>query len=273
MFRKYCYISSIWLSFLLSAVNCHGNVGVSPLPTFKVMLDPGHGGKPERCSARGGAHWDPYTKKFLNFYRYGVSQRHKGKKWNEHDIVLMLARKIRKRLELTQSGKTWPEFAQMIEKVTGVKPGKQAVFVEPVLSRANSYKDHPNKKEKHVNRFFRLFDSPESFPFKDGDELCPGRLTKMAWSKPHLLLCLHINGSASKKARGMHALYVPNYEHFNAVRQAILSRKGFNALTKGPIYRDWFKHDYTRSKLQWMFNDSWTYFTGFGCNKNRWNRQ
>ena len=261
------HIFPLLLCLALSVVKGYGNVGVSPLPSFKVMLDPGHGGKPERCSDRGGAHWDPYTKRFLNFYRYGVSQSHQGRKWDEHVIVLTLARKIRKRLQLTQSEKNWPKFAQIVKRVTGVLPGKQAVFVEPILSRDNSYRDHPKKHEKHVNRFFRLFDSPEKFPYKDGDKLCPGRLTKMAWSKPHLLLCLHINGSSSAKARGIHSLYAPSFQHFNAVRTAILARKGFNALTKGPIYRDWFKHNYTRSKLQWMFNDSWTYFTGFGCNK------
>jgi len=236
------------------------------VPTVRIVLDPGHGGRPERCSDHGGAHWDPYTKRFLNFYRFGASRRWKGRTWTEHELMLMLARKIRKRLDLTRQPSTRPAFAALVRRVTGSDEPVPAVDVETLLTRDNSHLDHPERGKPNVNRFFRLFDSPESFPYVDGAALYPGRLSKTAVLQPRMVVCLHVNGSATSSMRGFHALYVPGWEHFEQVRRTILAREGFNALTKTPVYRTWFKHDAGRSRLQWMFNDTWTYFTGYGCN-------
>jgi len=262
------YIIFTWAFVCFS---CLTGLAYSEEKPFVVMLDPGHGGKPERCSDKGGAHWDPEQKAFLNFYRFGAANKYKGHIWTEQSIVMWLARKIRKRFLLLDSKAGVEEFAEIVKKVTGssyINDVRNSRKIKVLLSRDNSYLDHPKRKKPSVNRFFRLFDSPQKFPFKEGTSLEKGRLSKMAEKKPELTICLHVNGASTKNARGLHCLFVPSYGHFEKVRQEILGKKIKKDNEWYKVNRCWFKHTGARSRKQWMYNDTWTYFTGYGSDKS-----
>ena len=87
----------------------------------------------------------------------------------------------------------------------------------------------------------------------------------MALKTPDLTVCLHINGASTKSARGIHCLFVPSFDHFDNVRRMLLKKKIEKDTEWKKTNRCWFKHSGDRSRTQWMFNDTWTYFTGYGC--------
>jgi N-acetylmuramoyl-L-alanine amidase len=258
------------LQYVLLAVFLCVTTGLCHGKDFVVMLDPGHGGKPERQSKTGGAHWDPDKKEFLSYYRFGAASRNSGRTWTEESLVMWLARKVKKRLELLKSEEGRQEFEKITKRVTGKDIPKDyfSDMQAPVvyLSRDNSYLDHPKKGKPNVNRFFRLFDSPESFDAKSkaAKGTTKGRLSKMLQKTPDLTVCLHINGAATKSARGIHSLFVPHHDHFEKVRKEILGEKVLKDKKWKKVYRCWFKHAASRSRKQWMYNDTWTYFTGYG---------
>jgi N-acetylmuramoyl-L-alanine amidase len=237
-------------------------------PPFRIMLDAGHGGKPEGCSSSGGAHWDPDSKKFLSYYRFGAAGKYNGKIWTEESIVMWLARKILKRLNLLSSPEGRKAFSEIVERVTGTVPEPSSLEkgrpMEVFLARDNSYLDHPERSKANVNQFFRLFDSPSEFPVKESEPLTGGRLSKMVSKAPELTVCLHVNGAAAKSARGIHCLFVPSYYHFEKVRKSLLGEEIVKDKEWYKVNRCWFKHTGERSRLQWMYNDTWTYFTGYG---------
>lgn len=238
----------------------------SPPISLRVVLDPGHGGRPEGRSARGGAHFDPYTGRFLNDYRWGVERRMGGQLWSEHQAMLMLARKIRRRLELTASDEGWADFQALVRRVTGVEGDLPRVSLDCLLTRDCSYRDHPERATtKDLNRYFRLFDSPLEYPWTPGGAMYPGRLSKIARAAPDLVVCLHTNGAQSKRLRAQQSLYAPSFEHFEGVRTAILAGKALDLPSDEPVTASWLVHDASRSRVQWMLNDTWTYFTGYGC--------
>jgi len=245
-----------------------GAVRDESVPRYRIVLDPGHGGKPEACSSHGGAHWDRYTKRFLNHFRYGVDRYWRGRRYSEHQLVLTLARKVRKRLVLTESAERWPEFEKLIAAGTGKIGPFRRVALECLLSRDSNHRTHPKAKSKNVNRFFRLFDSPEKFPYEEGDPITAGRLSKIARLAPSLVVCLHVNGCSNKKARGLNALFVPHYDYFELGRRYMLEGTGRKAIEQSPVTKHWWYHNRARTKFQWMLNDAWTYFTGYGCTKS-----
>lgn len=240
------------------------------VPYFRIVLDPGHGGRPEGADARGGAHWDPVAKRFWNPYRFGCAYRSGKKRYTEHEIVLNLARRVEKLLTLTETAVGWKRFERLLKRFGRPIKGKafpQArIFCE--LTRRHSYKTHPKRRDKHVNRYFRLFDSPETFPATLKTPVHPGRASCIASWAPCLVLCLHINGCGTKTVRGMHCLFAPDHGVFEEARQVILGKKRRMNGRARRVKGRWRFHDSSRTKRGWMFNDTWTYFTGCGSVPN-----
>lgn len=239
-------------------------------PRFRVVLDPGHGGKPEPADRSGGAHWDPVAKRFWNPYRFGCAHREGRKTLTEHALVLDLALRVEKLLALTLSDPGWMRFRQLLSRHGVPMGGKDwpRALLDTRLSRRSDYKSHPKRREKNVNRFFRLFDSPESFPATMKTPIHPGRISQInAWA-PQLVVCLHINGAANPKLRGMNALFVPSHAIFEEARKVIVGKAKKMSRQARLVKRFWRFADSSRTKRGWMFNDTWTYFTGCGAVPN-----
>ena len=240
-------------------------------PTFRIFLDPGHGGKPENQSRRGGAHWDPLQGKFLNYYRYGSEFRAKKKDGgyviSEQGQVLKLAKMVRERLQWTHSDEGWGRFQSLLSEFGGVLPPFRRVRFDVQLAREHDYTTHPDAGRRDVNKHFRIFDGPASFPHKPGGKMIPGRLSKSAMFSPHFQVSLHIDGSTNNWQRGMSALFVPGPKHLEKARMVALGKA--EAKTIDPLVkRYWSYRGGYRTKVGWMLNDMWTYYTGFGADQS-----
>lgn len=233
-------------------------------PTFRVFLDPGHGGKPEVGGKHTGAHWDPSRHRFLNFYRYGTEYRAKGGiVISEQATVLALAKAIEERLSWTRSDEGWTKFSELLSRFSNVLPPFHRVRFETDLARRNDYQSHPDKGKKDVNKHFRIFDGPASFPAKKDTPMIPGRLSRSASFSPQIQLSLHIDGSTNPKQRGMSALFVPSPKVFDTARKISLGKAKPTDVEKR-MRRYWSYRGHHRTKLGWILNDTWTYFTGHG---------
>lgn len=244
---------------------------VAAPPTFRVFLDPGHGGKPENQSRRGGAHWDPLQGKFLNYYRYGSEYRAKKKDGgfviSEQGQVLELAKLVRERLHWTHSDEGWARFQALLSDFGGVLPPFRRVRFETRLARENDYATHPEAGRRDINRHFRIFDSPAAYPHKPGGPMMPGRLSNSAAFSPHIQVSLHIDGSTNNWQRGMSALFVPGPDHLERARQVALGKVEASTFD-ARIKRYWSYRGPYRTKVGWMLNDMWTYYTGFGADQS-----
>lgn len=233
------------------------------VPEFRIFLDPGHGGKPEAGGTRGGAHFDPTKKRFLNVYSYGTEYRAKGGiVISEQQLVLKLAKMVRERLLWTRTDEGWAKFSTLLSRFGSVLPPFDRVRFQVALSRENDYLSHPQAGARDINKFFRFFDSPAKLPWKDGDPMIEGRLSAAARFAPDLLVSLHIDGSQNKAQRGMSALFVPSHQDFLMVRDVILKKKAVTSVPK-LLRRYWKYSGRKKTKFGWSMNDTWTYFTGF----------
>lgn len=253
-----------------------GEVADEPAPPeVRIYLDPGHGGRPENASRRGGAHWDPLKGRFLNVYRYGAEWRAKkaegGQVVSEQAQALELAKLVRERLEWTHSAEGWKRFEALLSDYGAVLPPYPRLRFRVAMAREDDYRTHPDAKDpvkrKTVNKYFRIFDCPDQYPHKPGGPMRKGRLSHSAAFSPHLQVSLHIDGSDDPRQRGMSALFVPSPEAFETGRQIILG-KGKPEQIPRRLRRWWSYRGHARSKLGWLLNDVWTFFTGHGADSS-----
>lgn len=239
-----------------------GPVPAAP-PVHRIFLDPGHGGKPENQGKSGGGHFDPLTGRFLNVYRYGTEVRRASGTISEQAQVLALAKLVRERLEWTRSDAGWTRFAALLARYGGLPPPYPRHAFEVRLARENDYLTHPEAGKKGINRHFRIFDSPSALPWKPGQPMTPGRASAASQFAAELVVSLHIDGSLDPDLRGMSALFVPSPRDFELGRQLALGKVSSRAIHP-KVRRWWQNRGSARTKTQWLLNDVWTYFTGFG---------
>ncbi len=233
--------------------------------TYKVALDPGHGGKPEKAGLTEGDHWDIKVRKFLTRYNYGAYYKTKTENETEHEIVLYVCQKAFEILRNANTDEGWREFSRLLSVYGVKKPAEyRRVNFDVNLMRADSYESSVYSGEVNVNKHFRLFDSPDSFN-KDGvssEKLFPGRMSKVNAVSPQLVLCVHINSSSNSSTRGQASVIIPDYHVFDFVK-TVKSRLGVKKALAYFWVLSWFYIDNpVISNLSKLINDCETYFTG-----------
>ncbi len=232
-----------------------------------VVLDPGHGGRPEPLSSGRGEHWDPFSRRFLNHYRFGCVAYSGGRRWTEHEVMMDLARRVRRWLETASDPVRWGGFVRMARSY-GLMPLKGAIPFHVHLSREGCWRDAPYRNLEDVNAPFRIFDSPAVYPWRPGAPMAPGRLSRINALRPSLVVCLHMNGNRNRRLRGMNALFVPSWSFFEQVREYILGKRKLSSVRPRRIIARWSLQGPGRTRVQWMCNDTWTYFTGYGSTRD-----
>lgn len=227
------------------------------IPEFRVALSPGHGGKVERGREQTGDYWCEPLGKFLKGYFNGTSRDGK----QEEKVVLDLAERIQKILQLTATESGWKQFSGILSRVTGSEADFQRVKLIVNLIRKESWDSPSMKSEKDVNSHFRLFDTP---PEKRGEANFPGRLSAINDLSPHLVVALHLNTSGSQSWRGMHTVVTPSYSQFREIAEAAYSHglQGISRLAPETA-ANWNFTGGDRNRFGWMANDASTYFYGF----------
>ncbi len=229
--------------------------------TYKVVLDPGHGGKSQKISPTEGDHWDLRAQKFLTRYNFGAYHGDE----TEHKIVLEICQMAHNMLRNANTDDGWREFSKILSRY-GVKRAEEyrRVNFDISLTRDKSYESPEHSGEVNVNKHFRLFDSPDSFDEKNNPSpvLYPGRMSKINAMTPELVLCVHINSSTNTAMRGQASVIIPDYHVFDFVK-TVKSRLGVKkALTYFWVLSWFYPQNPVLENLSRLINDCETYFTG-----------
>ena len=257
---------------------------VTTVETVRVVIDPGHGGaslKNIKGELINSERWDPVTQQFLSPFNYGM----KTKKYDEHIVVLRLAKKVYYYLNMTRTEKGWKKFKEFLNTFATTSTGedfKRLIF-ETKLTRKNSWNHLYAYPHRHVvNKRYRMFD----YPNKEGKiararkkekkvailrryPLQKGRLSLINDFKAPLVVSLHMTPGSSDIKGGMSAVLSPGYETFEMIRRIHLyrDRKALSRWKRSPWRNKFLVSDLSWSQYELARSDAWTYFNGFPTNK------
>jgi hypothetical protein len=226
-------------------------------PTFRVVIDPGHGGIGRNPMSVHGDRFDAISGRYLDSFKYGASLRD----LHEHDIVYNIAIKTIKYLQYLAPGGDHNKFYQLLEKYSDAMPGN--INIITYMSRKKSITDLEADEIEDPNALYRIFDYPD----KEG-VIKSGRLSRINAVKPHLVVSLHMAETGPRDYEGMNPVITPAYDY---LLNGLLYLKGDAARKKNyqhSPYREWFVESETRSDFEWFLNDASLYFTGYPLKKN-----
>ncbi len=226
-------------------------------PTFRVVIDPGHGGVGRNPMSIHGDRYDAISGKYLDSFKYGAALG----KLREHEIAYDIAIKVEKYLRYLSPGAPHNKFYEILEKYSDEPPSN--IDVLTYLSRDKSIAEEKADSLDDPNGPFRLFDYPD----RDGG-ISPGRLSRINAVRPHLVVSLHMAESGPRDYAGINPVITPAHD---LLRNGLLYLKGDSSrkkIYKNSSYRDWFVESDTRSEFDWFLNDASLYFTGYPLRKN-----
>ena len=233
---------------------------------FKVLLDPGHGGRGEPRGTVHGDNWDPALGEFLTGYLNGGSRTVNRITYTEAEIVLALGKRVKLWLDKTQDDKKWPEFEALIRGYQDMqKMPVRRVWIDCKMTRDSSYLDHPDAANPNVNKYFRLFDGPDTLPATPTTPTFPGRLSKLNATAADLMIGLHANDSINPGLRGNTALFVPPYQIYESFRQVLIGQKPWDDIHNSPYFTYWSFSKPPGSRKPEMLEDVSRYFLDGGA--------
>lgn len=255
LIKKIKYIITITIISLstFSTITVHDKV----FPTYRIIIDPGHGGICKSPYKIHGDRFDKISRKYLDYYNEGAS--YKGLK--EHIIVYNIAIRVKKILDLCSSNGDYEKFLKILKKFSDDYPSRVTIISK--ISRGNSGNRKEILKRDDINAEFRLFD----FPDKNG-LIQPGRISKINFFKPHLTVSLHCASWASRYFKGINPVIIPPYSF---LYKGLLYLKGIEKNKRfffDSAYRNWFVESEKRNVFSWFLNDVSVYFTGYTLNNN-----
>ncbi|PKL41091.1 MAG: hypothetical protein CVV44_00185 [Spirochaetae bacterium HGW-Spirochaetae-1] len=226
-------------------------------PTFRLVLDPGHGGVCMFPRSVHGDRYDPISKTYLDEFRDGASRRN----IYEHEIVYSIARKVQKLLGYCAPGGDFESFKQILEKYTDGDVKQINIIVK--MSREKSMSEEKAEKMEDPNAGYRLFDFPD-----ENDNKQYGRISKINSFRPHLVVSLHLAGAAPDEYKGMNPVLAAPYRllenGLKYLRHEITDQEYFH---EDPL-SDWFCESNRRTPFQWHLSDVSQYFTGFPLDRH-----
>ncbi|OHD63794.1 MAG: hypothetical protein A2176_14670 [Spirochaetes bacterium RBG_13_51_14] len=227
-------------------------------PTYRVVLDPGHGGVALHPMSVHGDRYETIFRRYLDYYKEGAARG----ALREPVIVYSIARKVEKILKLLTPGRNNTKFYQMLERYADGAPRK--IYLITSLSRDRSISENEADIMDDPNANYRMFDYPDL----DG-RIRPGRISRINEGKPHLVVSLHLADAGPQDFEGMSPVITPPYRFLHeGLRYLQMKQKEKKFYTSSP-YRDWFVEETTRSDFSWFLNDVSLYFTGYPLMKNK----
>lgn len=232
------------------------NIEENEFPLFRVVIDPGHGGVFLHDRKKHGDRYDMITAEYLDDYTEGAN--YKG--IYERNVVYSIAQKTVYLLSYCSKNGDFEQFKKILKKYT--ESSIKKVYIETILSRAESVTDDKIQNSSDPNADYRLYD----FPGPDG-EMMKGRISKINEYRPHLVVSLHLAKSAPPDYRGMNGVIVPPY---NVLKKGLLRLQNgeTDKYINEDILHSWFKESSAVSYRYAFFKDSAQYFTSYGLRKN-----
>ncbi|WP_246051904.1 N-acetylmuramoyl-L-alanine amidase [Leptospira idonii] len=245
MNRKLYILFSFFLSTHLFSV-----------PTYQIVVDPGHGGVAKEPVGVHGDKYDSLTQTFLEKYKQGTESG----SLTEREVVLKLAQEVHSVLKLTETEEGWVQFSRHLKNFSNEKSFPRVVL-KSVLTRNSNYENDPSSEDP--NAAYRLYDFPDP---KTGVRR-KGRLSFINEQKPHLVLSLHLNPAGKGQKGGMAAVLTPGYKTFHLLKSISEDKKKPKSFLSSP-WSDWMVFVANWSKLENAVADAWIYFHGYWSDKS-----
>ncbi len=226
-------------------------------PTFRVVIDPGHGGVGKHPMSAHGDRYDTLKGRYLDFFKEGASR----KDLKERVIVYSIARKAEKLLKHLAPGANHEKFYRLLEKYADGEIPKITIIT--AMSRGKSITEEEADGMEDPNASFRLFDYPDPQGI-----IRHGRISRINALKPHLVVSLHCARSAPRDFEGMNPVVTPPHDILSAGLDYLKGGREEKKFLRNSPYREWFIEETTRSDFDWFLNDVSLYFTGYPLTKD-----
>lgn len=228
----------------------------SDLPVYRVVIDPGHGGVSLPDKQKHGDRYNLISGEYISYFAEGAQR----KNIYEHQVVYSIAEKTIALLKHCSPEGDFNNFQKILNKYT--KEKTKRIYIEAHLSRGPSVSKKKAAKIEDPNAEFRLYD----YPGKNG-EIQPGRISKINALNPHLVVCLHLAGSAPTDYLGMNPVLAPPYKALKIGLENLQNGNPGKIDDQG-ILKSWFRDSVKTSSQLAYYKDVATYFTGFDLNKD-----
>ena len=222
-------------------------------PVFRVVLDPGHGGRHLTPKSEHGDRYDLLSNSYIDHFSAGASYRGNI---HEHIIVYSIAEKVKALLDHCSPEGDFEKFQEILKKYTGHPPPR--VYIKTEMSRGPSITAKEAGSLEDPNAAFRLFDYPDG-----RGNMLPGRISRINAMKPHMVLSLHAAHSAPEAYRGMTPVLAPSYDFFYKGLEYLRGERESSRFFHRSPYNQWFTLNTSRTHFQWFLSDTSLYFTGF----------
>jgi len=226
-------------------------------PIYRVVIDPGHGGVFFKDKERHGDKFDLVTDRYLEYFAeganlYGIYER---------DIVFDISKRVLKYLDMCSPDGDFEKFKKIFARFSDGKIKR--VYIDTIISREDSIPFEEAKNIEDPNSSYRLYDYKDRY-----GEIQEGRISKINFFKPHLVVSLHLAESAPPDYIGMSGIIIPPYK---VLRKGfdILKDNGNGKIDDNGILESWFKESRSVSYRHAFLKDVSQYFIGYGIKKNK----
>ncbi|WP_442915955.1 N-acetylmuramoyl-L-alanine amidase [Leptospira sp. GIMC2001] len=226
-------------------------------PSYKIVIDPGHGGNNQNPYEEFGDKYDTITGKFLEKYKPGTS--YKGR--TEREIVLELSKEVTEILELTKTKEGFAKFKKIASNYT--KSEITPIQFNVLMTRTDDYTSLKQESGLDENYKYRLYD----FPDKKSGKKVLGRMSVINKFQPYLVVSIHLNPSYPGHPGGMAAVIAPPYRVFQQLR-LISNGKGKSSSFTNSAYGNWLQFVSSWNHLENAMTDTWIYFNGYWSDRS-----
>lgn len=229
----------------------------APVFSYRVVFDPGHGGRDLIPHTLYGDKFDRRLGIYLDKFREGA--RYKGV-W-EFEVMYDIAARAKALLDKTKTEAGRAEFNKILRKYG--KPGAGVEQIEAFVSRPAGYIENYFENRDDLNAPFRLYDYPNQ---KTG-AIEHGTISRINDLEPELVITLHLTHTQAPKQGGMATVITPGYKTYeNALRYVRADSDGRKAIrsrfAEGP-WANWFVSDDKFKTYPSFMADAFIYYIGF----------
>lgn len=250
-----CRIYSLFFSFFV--IVAFASPLWSQQKTYRVVIDPGHGGKQLNPNSVYGDRWDSISQSYLNAFGTGASFR----EMNEFEEAYEIAKLAKEYLDLLKTKDGRKIFLRILQKYshnTKMIKGQ----IEAYMSRPPNYYDKYNQEDPNAD--YRLFD----YPHIRTEQMQKGTISTINSLQPHLVVSIHFTkGGAPSETGGLAAVVTPSYYTFREAIDYANASKNERAIIRkrfaSSAYRNWFLSGIDRRHFEWFLSDASIYFTGY----------
>lgn len=256
--KKKSYKKALFAFFLmiLLAFIPSTKVEQESISVYRVVIDPGHGGFFNSDRTRHGDKYDTVSARYLDYFAEGAGYRG----IYEHEQVYSIALRVIEKLSWCAQGGDFNRFKKLLARFTGSEP--ERIYIETMITRGASLTDEQKKNETDPNAPYRLYDYPNTAGVMEH-----GRISRINAFKPHLVVSLHMAGTAPEDYIGLNGIIIPPYNVLKAGLN-VLKKKKAAKYDPPVIVKSWFHESKRFSRKFYYFKDVSQYFTGYGITRN-----